>query len=260
MKRLPSKRYQLGVDLLVLTVAFVLAYLLRFDFQIPSDELRSGMTQIPYVVLIQFLALLVAGVYTFIWRYIGMSEIKTFVAAGLWSALLLLMLRLTLPEGMHEWRVPISVILIDTTFAFGGVVCARVLRRAVYEKSKKWKLVTSKNGHKLPVLKTPVLLIGAGRAGMYAVREIINRDDPSLAVVGFVDDELNKQGSLIQGVRVLGATSELPRLVKELSIDHVVITIAHASRLQFRRILDICEQIPVKVRIIPAWMRSWKER
>lgn len=252
LRRLLSKRYQLGVDLFVLIVAFVLAYLLRFDFQIPREELRSGLTQIPYVVMIQFMALVVAGVYTFIWRYIGMSEIKTFLAAGLWSALVLLMLRLTLPDGMQEWRVPLSVILMDTTFAFGGVVCSRVLRRAVYEKSKKWKLVTSKNGHKLPMMKTPVLLIGAGRAGMYAVREIINRDDPGLAVMGFVDDEPNKQGSSIQGVRVLGTTQELPRLVKELSIDHVVITIAHASRLQFRRILDICEQIPVKMRIIPG--------
>lgn len=248
LTRLRAKRYQLMVDLSVLAGSFILAYLLRFDFNMPEQDFHRLLVQLPYVVLIQFLALLLAGGYTFIWRYIGMSEVRAFISAGWWSALFILALRLTLPESVQDWRVPLSVALIDTCFAYGGVLGVRVLRRAEYEWEKQLKgAPASGNGR-----KKRVLLIGAGRAGMIAARQINSRGDMGLDIQGFVDDEPNKQGSLIQGVKVLGMTQDLPRLVREMEIDHVVITIAHATRKEFRRILDICEQIPVKMRIIPG--------
>jgi FlaA1/EpsC-like NDP-sugar epimerase len=248
LRKLHTKRYQLGVDLAALASAFALAYLLRFDFSVPPDELQRALIQLPYVVLIQLVALIMTGVYTFIWRYIGLAEVKSFFAAAWWSSLALLLLRLGLPETTEAWRVPLSVILMDAAFAFGGVLAARVLRRVIYEQGeKRRKAGQPGNGH-----KQRVLLIGAGHAGMLAAKEIRNRADLCLSIKGFVDDEPNKQGSLIQGVRVLGGTRDLPRLVEDLDIDHVIVTVVHASREQFRRILDICEQIPVKVRVIPG--------
>ena len=61
---------------------------------------------------------------------------------------------------------------------------------------------------------------------MLAAREIEGRGDMSLEVKGFVDDDPEKRGAVIHGFRVLGTTEDLPRLVKELGIDQVVITIA----------------------------------
>ncbi|HEX8160352.1 MAG TPA: nucleoside-diphosphate sugar epimerase/dehydratase [Pyrinomonadaceae bacterium] len=248
LRKLHTKRYQLAVDVAALASAFALAYLLRFDFHVPPDELQREMIQLPYVVLVQLLALLMAGVYTFIWRYIGLAEVKSFFVAAWWSSVTLLGLRLGLPESMEAWRVPLSVILMDAAFAFGGVLAARVLRRVVYERREKRREDAQPGGGH----KQRVLLIGAGRAGMLAAREIKSRDDLRLSIQGFVDDELNKQGSLIQGVRVLGGTDDLPRLVKDLDIDHVIVTVVRASRENFRRILDICERIPVRVRVIPG--------
>ncbi len=246
--RLRAKRYQLALDVTVLVTAFILAYLLRFDFAIPAQDFQRLLIQLPYVVLLQFLTLLLAGVYKFIWRYIGMAEVRTFFIAAWWSSVIILGLRLGLPESAQDWRVPLSVVLIDTIFAYGGTLGVRVLRRAVYEWSKQLQNAPE-SGHDR---RKAVLLIGAGSAGMIAAREI-NRDGSlGLDIKGFVDDEMNKQGSLIQGVKVRGTTQDLPRLARELSIDHVVITIAHASRQQFRRILDICEQASLKVRIIPG--------
>jgi FlaA1/EpsC-like NDP-sugar epimerase len=249
LKKLHTKRYHLAVDLAVLASSFALAYLLRFDFRVPADEFRRELIQLPYVVLIQLLALILVGVYTFIWRYVGLAEVRSFCAAAWWSSLALVVLRLSLPEATEEWRVPLSVILMDAAFAFGGVLAARVVRRVVYEQGEKRRKAAAQPGGGD---KKRVLLIGAGRAGMLAAKEIKNRDDLCLSVKGFVDDEPNKQGSLIQGVRVLGGTQDLPRLVEECDIDHVIITVAHASREKFRRILDICEQIPVRVRVIPG--------
>ncbi|HEX8776433.1 MAG TPA: nucleoside-diphosphate sugar epimerase/dehydratase [Pyrinomonadaceae bacterium] len=246
--KLRAKRYQLAADLSVLIGAFVFAYLLRFDFDLTERELDRLLIQLPYVVLIEFLALVLAGVYTFIWRYVGMAEVKSFFMAGWWSSLVVLALRLGLPERMDNLRVPLSVILMNAFFASGGALGVRVLRRAVYEWEKRLQ-DTSGSGHGN---RKSVLLIGAGRAGMIAAREIKNRGGMGLKIEGFVDDDPNKQGKMIQGVKVLGTTQDLPFLVKEYDLDHVIITIAHASRREFRLILDICEQVSLKVKVIPG--------
>ncbi|MEW6212792.1 MAG: nucleoside-diphosphate sugar epimerase/dehydratase, partial [Acidobacteriota bacterium] len=242
-----SRRTQYGLDLAILALAFVVSYLFRFDFAMTEDQMIRGLTQLPFVVLIQFTVLTLAGVHSFIWRYIGMAEVRSFVNATIWSLLPLIAFRLSLPDRLQGLKVPLSIILMDTLLAFGGIVGLRVLRRALYEQYERQRESVRANGR-----KKPVLLIGAGRAGVLAAKEILGRGDMGLEVKGFIDDDHRKQGLTIQGVRVCGGTSELPRLVREFSIDHVIITIASASRNKIRRIIETCEQIPVRVRIIPG--------
>lgn len=244
-----TKQTQFALDLSVLVGAFLMAYLLRFDFSIPEVHLRRGLIQLPLVVALQFSVLVLAGVYTFIWRYVGMSEMKSFILSALWSAFPLVLLRVVLPDEFINFKVPISIILTDAMLGFGGVLGLRLVRRTLYEQYEK----TEKKVRAVPGLaRKPILLIGAGRAGMLAAREIKRGGDIGLDIVGFVDDDLSKEKAVILGVKVLGTTSNLPDLVRKFRIDHVVISIAQASRQNFRRILDTCEQIPVKVRIIPG--------
>lgn len=249
--RLLNRRLQFLLDVMVLTAAFIVSYLLRFDFAIPSNWLHYVLVQLPFVVLLQFAALNLAGGRSFIWRYTGIAHVKSFLYAAAASFAIILMLRLGLPEHVQEWRVPLSVGIIDTLLAFGGALGLRVLRRSLYERfeKRKWqKLTSGGNG-----LKKPVLLIGAGQAGVMVAREIARRADVDLEIKGFVDDDPGKQKrSVVEGIKVLGTTHALPRLVRELDIDHVVITIAQASRQDIRRIVETCEKIPVKVRIIPG--------
>ncbi len=243
-----AKQAQIGLDLLVLFLAFYLAYNLRFDFAIPSQEFRPMLLQGSYVTILQFASLAAMGTYLLIWRYVGMAEVHRFVAAASLSCVPLIAIRLGVPEEHRDLRVPLSVILMDTVLAFGGVLGLRVLRRTHYEWSRKKKKQSV--SHSAP--KSRVLLIGAGRAGVMAAGEIQSRGDSDLEIVGFIDDDPAKRGSIIQGVKVLGSTSHLPSVVQELGIDQLVISIAQASRSEFRRILDICERIPVKVRVIPG--------
>ncbi|HZT59157.1 MAG TPA: nucleoside-diphosphate sugar epimerase/dehydratase [Pyrinomonadaceae bacterium] len=243
-----KRRLHYVIDFTVLVASFTMAYLLRFDFELPDGQARYFLTQLPCVVVLQMTALSLAGVYTFIWRYVGMSEIRAFANAALWSALPVLAARLLLPPSMNDWRVPISICLVDTTLAFGGALGLRVLRRAVYERANKRQGGRGRGGGGRP---KPVLLIGAGHAGMLAAKEIRGRGDTDLQIKGFVDDDRYKTGLILQGVRVLGTTADLPRLVRELEIDHVILTVARASRRDIRRIVSACEQIPIKIRVIP---------
>ena len=85
-----------------------------------------------------------------------------------------------------------------------------------------------------------------------AVREIRSRGEHDMDLRGFVDDDPLKQGAVINGLKVLGSTEALPTLVPALGIDQVIITIADAPQVQLRRILKICEGIPVRAQMIPA--------
>jgi FlaA1/EpsC-like NDP-sugar epimerase len=203
--------------------------------------------------LLQFVAMTMAGARGSIWRYTDLAHLKSFLYAAICSFIVVALLRLALPPVHQAWRVPLSVNLIDTLLAFGGAFCMRVMRRAEYEYTKKrLQLKQHINGNGNGQIKRPVLLIGAGRAGMLAAKEMEARGDLDLQIKGFVDDDRAKLGRLVvQSHRVLGDTQDLPELVSSLGIDHVIITVAHASRHQIHRIVKICEEIPVKVRIIP---------
>lgn len=247
--RLLTKQLQFVLDLTVLVLAFILSYLLRFDFQIPHNFLILGLTQLPYVVLIQFTALFMTGTYTFIWRYVGIGETRTFLKAALCSLLPILLLRLGLPAQFHGWRVPLSITIVDTVLAFTGIMMLRILRRFLYERFEKRRRQARVN----PQQKKAVLLIGAGRAGVLAAREIQGRGDMAVEIKGFVDDDNRKHGSVVCGIKVLGTVAQLENLTRELEIDHVVITIAQASQKEIRRIVETCEKIPIKARIIPGF-------
>jgi len=67
-----SKKTQYVLDIVVLVLAFAFAYLIRFDFAPPRDDISSALKQLPAVLFLQFAILMGAGVYSFIWRYVGL--------------------------------------------------------------------------------------------------------------------------------------------------------------------------------------------
>jgi FlaA1/EpsC-like NDP-sugar epimerase len=242
------KKYQFALDLIVLTAAFYIAYLLRLEFTFAEQQVSQLFIQLLYVVPIQFGVLCLCGVYSFVWRYVGIAEVRVFMQAAFLSLAPILILRLSLPETLKPWRVPFSIIIIDSILAFGAVLGMRVVRRVLYERyEKRHKSIPASNGN-----RKRVLLIGAGRAGVLTAKEILSRGDMHWDIEGFIDDDRNKLGSVIQGIKVLGTTEALPRLVWEMNIDQVVLTIAEAPRRDIQRIVKLCESIPVKAQIIPG--------
>ncbi|HVQ40405.1 MAG TPA: nucleoside-diphosphate sugar epimerase/dehydratase [Pyrinomonadaceae bacterium] len=243
-----KKRFRFAIDTLVLAAAFLLAYKLRFDFSLPVHQWRDTLVQLPIVVAIELLVLRIAGVSRFVWRYTGLREVRTFVGAGLASVIPLLALRFALPAELEMLEVPLSVTLMNMALAFGGLVGMRVIRRVVFEQAE----TRRQTQHLTLNPKKPILLVGAGHAGITTVREIQSRADLDLTIVGFVDDNLQIQNTVIAGVKVLGTTADLPELVRKHAIDHVVITLVQGSRKQFRQIIETCEAASAKVRVIPS--------
>ena len=241
------REVQHALDIAVLLTAFSIAYLLRFDFAIPEDQLQRALVQAPVVLLIQFCVVVMTGIYRFVWRYVGMAEIWVFARGALLAGLPILALRLFLPERFESWRVPLSIIVLDAVLAFGGLLAIRVLRRSMYERYERdfRHRGSGKKGE-------PVILVGAGRAGVAVMREISGRGDTGLEVIGFVDDDRGKHGTLIHGTRVLGSLSDLERLAAESRVRRVIITIAAAKASTIRTIVKACESAGLRALIIPG--------
>ena len=235
--RLLNRRTTFALDLLVLVAAFGLVYLLRFDFAVRSGYRHLAISQLPLVLAVQFVALYMSGALAFVWRYVGMAEVPAFVRAGVGSALFLLALRLLVPGTVVELRVPLSIIIMNALTAFGGLLAIRVARRAFSERNLSRSRAVRHGGH-----RPPVLLFGAGAAGVMAVREIRSRGEQEMDLRGFVDDDPTKQRAVISGLKVLGPTEALPKLVAALGIHQVIITIADAHQAQLRRILSLASR------------------
>jgi len=244
--RLKNRQVQFLLDISVLSAAFLIAYAIRFESNLTSETFHRAVLQLPLVVLVQFGALFAFGAYAFIWRYVGFAESFVFLRAAAAATAPLLVARLALPATLQEYRIPLSIIVMDALLGFGGVLALRVVRRFTWERWERGLRSSETAARKR------VLFVGAGRAGVLALREILGRGDSGLNVRGFVDDDPAKQDSLIQGVRVVGTTADLPGLVRHLAIDEVIITIVQAPRSDVRRIVGICEEIPVRVRIMPG--------
>ncbi len=241
--------FQLSADIAVLCGAFFLAYLFRFDFQLSEYYFDNALTQLPFVVFIQFASLFLVSAYSIIWRYVSLEDIKAFLKAALISGVILVLIRLLVSsEQFSRWQVPLSIILMDTGLAFAGLLTLRILRRFGYEVSEKRSFQLTKRRIK-PKL---TLFVGAGRVGALAVRDVLGRADAELDVKGFIDDDRRKKGGSVSGIKVLGTTDDLARIADELNIEQVVIAIDQAQGKDIRRIIDICREIPVKTQIVPS--------
>jgi FlaA1/EpsC-like NDP-sugar epimerase len=240
---------QFLADVIVLCIAFFLAYLPAINIQMADYNYSTALNQVPFVVLVQLSALFVVGAYSIIWRYVSIEDIKVFLKAALISGSILLALRFLLMfSDFRVWQVPISVILIDTVLAFGGMLALRVTRRFIYELGDKKKPFDKRRRIK----RQPALIVGAGRMGATLAKAMVGRADAELELRGFVDDDHRKKGGSLSGLKVLGTTGDLARLVDELNIKKVVIAVDAAQGKEIRRIVDVCSAIPVRTQIVPS--------
>ena len=171
-------------------------------------------------------------------------------AVGLSSAILLTV-RIALPlVSEHEVVfLPFGVLAMDFVLAFVGLVAARAIVRLRGEEVDRNKRA---NG----VAANPVLLIGAGAAGVVVARELASRPDLGLKAVGFLDDDRMKVGTSIHGLTVLGLTSQVKAIAERENCRRALITIANAHGQQIRRITELCRDAGLETKIIPGIYES----
>jgi FlaA1/EpsC-like NDP-sugar epimerase len=238
---------RITLDLVVLALALWLAFAVRFDWEIPVEWIRRMLLIMPWVLLSQYLGLVIFDVPRASWQYFGFLELGRMAAAIACSGVLLLIARLTAPfvaqviPSATYVLVPLGVVPIDVVLAFLGLAAIRAVRRGTSERRRKQASEEA--------AATRVMLIGAGSAGVAVARALGRR--ATLLPVGFVDDDPQKQGTRIHGVPVRGRIDELATLCRRYSVDEVLICVARANGALVRRVTKDVEPLGLPVKIIP---------
>jgi FlaA1/EpsC-like NDP-sugar epimerase len=140
-------------------------------------------------------------------------------------------------------RLPIGIIVPEFLLTLAGILTVRGVCRITHERAERTTVQAGTNRKK-------VLLYGAGRAGVLLAHELSSHG--GLDIIGFIDDDSCKTGTVIAGIRVLGSGDRLESLVHRCQVDEVMISIAAASPKVLTRILARCKAISVTTRIVPS--------
>lgn len=249
MARTLARASRVALDIVVLTLAYTFAFLIRFDGLLPPDDLARLFFTLPYVVLLQYGVMRALGIHRFVWRYVGLRETVRILLACAASAALLAAWRSISAEfdqqGLRRALVPYGVVAINFILQFLGVVGVRVLRRLQGERRE-----TVQRRRDDEPART--ILVGAGQAGVLVARELSQRPDLGLKPVGFLDDDPNKLGMVLHGIPVVGTTNDLPKMCARLNAEQVLIAMANAPGNSIRRIQRLAEEANRRVKIIPG--------
>ncbi len=221
----------------LVTLAYLLAFLLRFDFDLPASEWDRFLLTLPLLLLARGGGVGWFYLYEGLWRYIGMRDFITILKGVTFSSVIFL--GGVLVFFAHGF--PRSVFLIDWVLCLVLVGGVRLATRALRESSWKYR----------PGGGMRALIVGAGDAGEMLLREIGRSLTLNYEVVGFVDDDLRKQGRRIHAIEVVGTVEQLPHLCRSREVQEILVAIPSATSEQQRRILERCRECGIAYRTVP---------
>ncbi|WP_443112504.1 polysaccharide biosynthesis protein [Dehalobacter sp. DCM] len=230
-------------DAILINLALFASFYLRFaeeNITYYFNKYSDTIWQAAIVGTIVFLmAFHLFGMYKNIWRYASVRELLSIVyavtvgAAGTFIVTFFIS-PLRLPHSVSVYFWLLAVLLI------GGLRFSQRMRR-----ENSIFAVSSKSQRK-------VLIIGAGEAGVLALRELKKRDFQEGLPVGFIDDSKDKINLHIQGFPVLGPREDIPEIVNRYDVDEIIIAIPSAEGEVIREVVEICKETRVSLKIMPG--------
>lgn len=226
------------IDVLLINIAFFMAFFLRFDYHVVE----------PYFTLYKqsFIVFTLSNIFTFIffkqyhkiWRYVNLKDlIDLMVVITIGSAvssLILFLLQIHLPRSIYPLSWLLNIILI---------ISSRLFYRYIMSNSKlKIKNIVFKN----------TLIIGAGSAGQMLIRELRAHPEIGLKPVAILDDDRSKIYRSMEGIPIVGTLDDIVKAVKENEIDEVIYAIPSASRTVLRKVIDSLSELHMKVKTLPG--------
>jgi FlaA1/EpsC-like NDP-sugar epimerase len=243
---------QLAIDGALVAVAYYLSYRLRFDAgRMPHKYDRLFDSTIAFVVAGSLVVFTLFRLELKQWRYTSSRDYLGILQAVVANtAALLAFVAITHPvtepsrTGEVTVSVPTGVIAMYFLLTLALVGGARFIARIVHERPVR--------GFRARGDARRVLIVGAGEGGRLVLREVLRNPQLGLAPVGFVDDDPLKRGIRIDGVKVLGATDQLARILDEAEPDEITIAIPSAPGTLRARVVRAARQRGIPVRTLPT--------
>ncbi|HSK77967.1 MAG TPA: undecaprenyl-phosphate glucose phosphotransferase [Thermoanaerobaculia bacterium] len=240
----------LFADLFATLAAFFAAWILRFEFEV--IPLTKNVPQIgPYLRLIPFILVVWPIVFYFHGLYQSrrgrsrVDEVLTIVLAVLLATVLLSVViawyRPPAAPGSTEYFTYSRAFL--ALFAFLDLLFVSSTRMAVRSMLRRVR----SSGHNVQ----RILVVGAGLLGREITTKILAHRELGFEVVGFLDDDPGKAGTLVCGVPVLGTTRQAEEVLATQPIDQVFITLPLEAHKRILQLLDLMARECVEIKLVP---------
>lgn len=223
------------IHALAILISNSLAFLLRFDGQIPPEQMNSLLMGFPIVLIVRLASLQYFGLNRGLWRYASVQDLIDLgwaistSSAGIWGAVTLL-----------RWEgYPRSVFLIDAAFL--------LLILAIFRMTKRVFAVLTQ----IELGARRVLIIGAGNAAEMVARDMIQNPSYNRQPIAFIDDDPKKMFSKIHNIPVIGNCHELEAIIEKVLPDEILIAIPSACQKRIKRIIQGCKSFGLPIKILP---------
>jgi FlaA1/EpsC-like NDP-sugar epimerase len=226
-------------DILAAILAWWIAFLFRFNFDIPSGFIETMLESALWVIPLQASVFLLGGLYRGVWRFASLPDLQRILKAiGIATFLVATILYMFKPHGV----VPRSVLIMNPILLLMMMGGSRFLYR--YWKEHKLYGLTAKSGK-------PVLVLGEGDVAATLLKDLAKSEE--WRIVGLLSDDKTMHGRELVGVKVFGAIEQLPQLAARFDIRHVIVAMPALSHSARRLLLDQTKAAGVQVLTVPAF-------
>ncbi|WFR56251.1 nucleoside-diphosphate sugar epimerase/dehydratase [Anaerocolumna sp. AGMB13025] len=241
-KRLFIRRvFLIILDAILINVASFSALLIRFDFrigQIPTNYAEAVLAYTIINTVVSIILFTLFRLYNSLWKYAGIDELVNIIFACTVSGILQII-------GMHfilTIHVPRSYYPLSTLFMMALISVSRFFYRYARRLAKR----NPGSG------VSRIMIIGAGEAGSSIIREIAVSGYVKGTVICAIDDNKDKLGSYIQGIKVVGDRTKIIEAAEKHEITDIFIALPSVSRKEIREILEICKETGCALKILPG--------
>ncbi len=231
----------LGIDIALIAFSMWIAFLLRFEGQIPQKHMGDLWILILLAVGVKVPIFYLQRLYRVTWSYVSVQELIS-VVKGIFFAFLVLGTALFILRTTAIFvGFPRSVLFIDFFLSLTLIGGFRAAKRVYLQFVKRF-----------PAEGRRTLIVGAGDAGEQLVRSVLASTDAEYLPVGFADDDPAKLGTSIQGIKVLGPRSEIPRFVNTYDVEGLLIAMPSTSSKVIKETVEIARESNLKwMKILP---------
>jgi FlaA1/EpsC-like NDP-sugar epimerase len=227
-----------GIEIATILSSAVLAFMLRFDFRVPAYYIHILILASAVWVPVKLTSFKLLGLDRRWARYVSLTDLVRLAFSNLIGSSLSLIILLAIKGG-----VPRSVYAIDFLLCVMLTAGLRVAVRVASESNRPGKPAQNQKR---------TIVYGAGNAGASLLRDL--RQNPALKydVCGFVDDNPQKLGLVLQGAKVLGTGNDLDTIARKYGVEFVLIAIPSATGSQIKEILERCMGVGIPYKTIPT--------
>ncbi len=231
-------------DVISIIFASYMAVMIRYEFR-PDEVPEHFLAPINQFLVLNILLTLCIfyffRMYHSLWAFAGETELQNLVMAGVASTVVN-------SVGLQFFKtagqpVPRSYYFLYMFVLISMIFASRFSYR--FLRSHKHKLQNKKN-------VISVMVIGAGEAGNVIIKEIVNSNFSTMVIKCIIDDDKEKWGKYIQGIRVTGGRDKIVESADIYDIDEIIVAMPAISRSEMRQILEICKETNCKLRSLPG--------